>query len=78
MHPVVTADPTDRRRKDTVYFTRTSNYDEKGLCRFSMEWWSEGFHMGPSWRGQMFSGNLQEYVNTSKAAGNKVKITVKL
>lgn len=62
------------RSRERTYFTTHTVPDEQGRVRFTMEWYSPYHHSGIYWRAQEFFGNLQEHVNTAKAAGQKVTV----
>lgn len=60
------------RDKDTVYFTYYSGPDKEMCYSFMMEWWQENFHMGPSWRGQMYKADPLPYIVMAEAWGKKI------
>jgi len=63
----------ETRRKDTVYYTYHSPKDDQQRYHFTMEWWQEKFHAGPSWRAQCFFTDPLPYMARQRAAGLRIK-----
>jgi hypothetical protein len=63
-----------RGRKDTAYFTMHTPVDELGRRMFTIEWYDKDFRDGPSWRGQVFHTEPENYVKTFTATGRRVAI----
>lgn len=63
-----------KSRKDTVTFEFSGPADSHGKRPFTMYWWMQGFHAGPSWRGQGFRAVPDEYIKRWKEQGRKVRL----
>lgn len=60
------------RDRGVVYFTYHRPFDDSHRTMFTMEWWMEGYHLGPSWRGQVFFADPLPYIKQQIAAGLRV------
>jgi hypothetical protein len=46
--------------KNEITITITRQKDANGKHTFTVDWFDEDFHTGPSWRGQVFLSSLEE------------------
>lgn len=53
------ADITDRT---VVTIETQTEPDGLGRQRFSVQWWDDGFHLGPRWRGQVFFMRVDDFL----------------
>ena len=56
----------------TVYITYYGGPDHERRYAFLMEWWDDGFHLGPQWRGQMFRADPLPYIQQQRAHGLRI------
>lgn len=60
--------------KSTVTIEYHGPPDSHGKRSFTMSWWDENFHTGPSWHGQCFNAVPGPYIGRIRAMGLKVRI----
>lgn len=63
------------RDKSEVVLETYAGPDSQGRHKFTVYWWDEGYHLGPTRRGQVFNANLEEYAGKWRAQGRPVRIT---
>lgn len=67
-------------RTDIVLFQVYADYTkvEAGKYGFVMIWFNDGYHLGPTYWGQVYAADMEEHAKSWEAKGKKVYIYTKL